>query len=523
MTIVSTAAVPAQERSITQAALLGAPFAVACVDLALQIAWGNEAFTAFTGLSRDAIVGRPLVSVLPSIGVRAEQLVRGALQRGESCGAVLVQPAGAGGAPKALHWRATISPMRTDSGELCGACCYFHDVTDAATLADQFLQAQKLESIGLLANIIAHDFNNLLSVIQGYCDLLLRDSSDLAKRTKRLGEIRNAAEAAGHLSRQMLTLSRRNKGTLAPVDVNLLVRALGAVLARMLPANVAHELVLAEDLGVTVADPGQVEQMMMNLVTNAAAAMPNGGLLTIETANVTVPPTDASAAPMVAPGDYVTLSVTDSGVGMDEATQARLFDPVFTTRADSSGTGVGLSAVRAMVHQLHGGLSWVSAPGTGSTFSIHLPRVPAHAAGLRDSPLTALGTRDITILLVDDHDQFRQTMADALEEAGCRVLAAAGGAEALRAAAGYAGSIDVVLIDVELRDAAGPALADELVRQRPGMRVLLSSGLGESALSPDDAARWQPAMLSKPFTMHDLVTAIEGVLNPAAPAPPTAG
>lgn len=369
----SSAAARERDGAFVRAALRGSPLGIVFVDTDLRVLQVNEAFAALGGLSVDECTGRPLAAVLPSDRPTAEALVREFAEDWKPRSWVLMVPSTPAGAAASRHWRATCYPVHSDTGALIGACCIFTDVT---TLAEQFLQSQKLESVGLLSNIIAHDFNNLLSVIQGYSDLLLRDSSDEAKRAKRLGEIHSAAEAAGHLSKQLLTLSRRNVGALGPVDLNLLVRAIDRVLDRMLPANVAHDLVLAEALGLTLADPGQVEQILMNLITNAIDAMPAGGLLTIETAN-SILPVGLPPGVGLARGDYVTLTVTDTGTGMDEATQARLFEPIFTTKAADRGTGLGLSAVRTIVAQLHGDVSFESAPGKGSTFIIHLPRMPA--------------------------------------------------------------------------------------------------------------------------------------------------
>ena len=337
----------------------------------------------------------------------------------------------------------------------------------------------------------------------------------MAKRTQRLGEIRTAAEAAGHLSRQLLTLSRRNVGALGPVDLNLLVRTIGLVLDRMLPANVAHDLVLAEDLGLTLADPGQIEQILMNLIPTPSMRCPPG-LLTVETSNATSRRPPPGRWPST--GDYVTLTVTDTGIGMDEATQARLFDPIFTTKTPDKGTGVGLSAVRMMVTQLNGDVSFESALGRGTTFIIHLPCVPARST----VPGVTPGVQLATILVVEDHEQLRRTLVAGLEEAGYAVIATGAASEALRTVAGHGGPIDLVLADVELPDANGTELAERLRKARPGLRVLISSGFGEQALSPADAVRLGYAIIDKPFTMNELVGNIHRVLYPATPDTPVA-
>ncbi len=502
-----------------EAALRDAPLGMAFVDTNLRVVWANKPFAALTGRPVDEHAGRSLAALLPSLRPTAEELVRDVLQHGTPLTKLLVAPAAAGENAPAQHWRATIYPVRSDTQALLGACCVCTDVTDVLTLVDQFLQSQKLESVGLLSNIIAHDFNNLLSVIQGYCDLLLRNSLDEVKRTTRLREIRSAAEAAGHLSRQLLTLSRRNTGALALVDVNLLVRSLGGVLGRMLPANVAHELILAEGLGLTVADPGQIEQVLMNLLTNAIDAMPAGGLLTLETANTTLE-ADATRNGGPAPGEFVALTVTDTGVGMDEATQARLFEPIFTTKDSGTGTGLGLSAVRTIVDQLRGDIRFESVLGKGSTFTVFLPRAREGVAAGGAELVAIPGTHPLTILLVEDHEQLRRTLVAGLEEAGYAVIATGSGSEALQAAAAHAGTIDLLLADVELPDADGTQLAERLCAERPGMRVLISSGFGGQGLSPLDAGRLDYGIIDKPFTMHSLVAKIQNILNPSSPDAP---
>ena len=521
--MVSSADAPLQDRAFTHAALSGAPLGVAFIDTDLRVLWVNDAFAALGRLSAGEHVGRALCDVLPSVRPTAEDQVRQVLQSGQPLFKVVLAPATPADGTPARHWRATIYPVHSDTGVLLGACCICTDVTDVMLLAEQFLQSQKLESVGLLANVIAHDFNNLLTVIQGYCDLMLRDATDVAKRTKRLGEIRSAADAAGHLSKQLLTLSRRNIGALGPVDLNLLVRTIGRMLDRILPANVAQDMVLAEDLGLTLADPGQLEQILMNFITNAIDAMPAGGLLTIETANTTNAQ-DQKTSNSLAPGDYVTLTVTDTGVGMDVATQARLFEPLFTTKTADRATGLGLSAVRTMVEQLHGAVSVVSAPAKGSTFTVHLPRVPRQATVAEALPIAPPGVRAATILIVEDHQELRNALVTVLEDAGYSVIATGAGGEALRVAAEHQGPIDLLLADIELPDADGIELAERLRKARPGMRVLISSGFGEQALSPSDAARRGYAIISKPFTMSELVRKIQVTLYPAASVvPATAG
>jgi two-component system cell cycle sensor histidine kinase/response regulator CckA len=497
-----------------EAALAGAPFGVALVDADLRCLWVNGAFSSVTGLDIHQHAGRRISAVLPESCSGAEDRVREVLQSGRPLTNVPLSTAHDG---RHRRWNATIFPVHADSLNPRGTCCVCIDVSDVSLLVEQFLQSQKLEAVGLLANLVAHDFNNLLTVIQGYSDLLLRDASDEAKRTMWLGEIRTAAEAAGHLSRQLLTLSRRNTGAIGPVDVNLLVRAISGMLRRILPANVRHELVLAENLGLTLADPGQVEHILMNLITNAIDAMPGGGVLTIETANTSrVTPVDDGDE--LEAGDYVTLSVTDTGAGMDAGTQALLAAPLFAAKMPGQGTGLGLSAARMMAQQMHGRMHGVSALGKGSRFTLDLPAVRSAVAASAAEPPPAPGTQTATLLLVEDHEVVRRSMVTVLEDAGYTVIATGSGAEALEAVAGRQGAIDLLLADVELPDTDGATLAERLRNARPGMRVLLTSGLGDRSPSPGHAPLHGHALLGKPFSVNELLQKIRTTLQPAVAA-----
>ena len=501
---------PEEHLAFVRTALSEASLGIAFVDTDLRVLWANAA------LGAGAPPGPTLAALLPSARPTAEDIAREVLQSGTPRRDVALVPLARAAGDAVRHWSLSVWPVRNADGALLGACCLCTDIGERVQLAEQFVQAQKLESVGLLANVIAHDFNNLLSVIQGYCDLLLRDASDAAKRHARLSEVRNAAAAAGHLSKQLLTLSRRNVGSRAPVDVNLLVRAISRMLDRILPANVAHDLMLAEDLGLILADPGQVDQLLMNLITNAIDAMSAGGLLTVETANTTV-----AAGEPLAPGEYVSIIVRDTGIGMDAPTLAQIFDPCFSTKSADRATGVGLPAVRRIVEQLHGDVSVESEVGKGSTFTVRLPRVPATRGESSPSPIAIPGVRPSTILVVEDHPELRQALITELETVGYLVLAAGSGGAAVRVAAEHSGPIDLLLADIELPDTHGAQLAEQLRTARPGLRVLMTSGFGEQALPAGDLSGVCHAVLGKPFTMIDLVRTIERTLYPtAAPGAP---
>ncbi|MBI3568173.1 MAG: response regulator [Gemmatimonadetes bacterium] len=495
--------------------LLDAPMGVAFVDTDLRCLWVNAAFTALSGHRAAEAVGRRMGDLLPSGRPTIEDHLREVLQKDRSpVDASLVEATPAAGA-RPRHWRATIFAVHGKDGTLLGACCVCADVSDVMLLVEQYWQSQKHEAVGRLAGVVAHDFNNLLTVIQGYSDLLLRDSSDADKRAKRLEAIRSAAEAAGQLSKQLLTISRRNTGAVGPVDLNLLVRAIGGMLDRLLPPNIAKELALDETLWLTLADPGQLEQVLMNLITNAIDAMPAGGRLRIETSNA--PAAGAPAAGRQPSGDFVILRVDDTGLGMDARTQARLFEPLFSTKPPDRGTGLGLATVRAMVDQLGGSVSVESTEGHGTTVTVRLRRVRERPRPPIERPVVPPGTRPATVLLVEDSEELRPAVVTLLQLNGFSVLAVASGGDARRMADEHDGPIDLLLTDVELPDANGLELAERLQRARPGMRVLITSGFGESALADPETASQRYPFVAKPFTMTELVAKIFEILYPSSP------
>ena len=355
------------------AALRDIPHGVAFIDTTSCILWANRTFAALSARNDGELVGLPFRDALPAAEPALEALVQRVLEDGTlQSDLPFALPPQTRDAP-VQHWRATVAPVHADTGELLGATCQCTSDTHRVALSEQLVQSRKLEAAGHLANLVAHDFNNLLTVIIGYCELLLVDASDVSRRTMRLNEIHSAAEAAAHLSRQLLTLSRRNDGVASPVDLNLIVRTMSVMLRRILPANISHDIVLAEDLGLTHADPGEMQQVLMHLISNAVDAMPAGGVLTIETSNITQAVRSPSR-PLLSPGDYVSLTVSDTGVGMGHATADGSVEPFGAEESAGSRPGLALSTVRTIVAQLGGDVSFSSAPGQGSTVSICLPR-----------------------------------------------------------------------------------------------------------------------------------------------------
>jgi two-component system, cell cycle sensor histidine kinase and response regulator CckA len=379
---------------------------------------------------------------------------------------------------------------------------------------DQLRQAQKMEAIGRLAGGIAHDFNNLLSVILSYSELLLQSEDDLAGRPM-IVEMNRAGERAAELTRQLLAFSRRQVLEPKVLDLNQVLAQLSAMLARVLGEDIDLKTLPLAPVATVRADPGQLEQVIMNLVVNARDAMPTGGKMTLATSSVELEEAYAVDHLEVTAGPYVLLTVSDTGVGMAEATRARVFEPFFTTKPLGQGTGLGLSTVYGIVKQ-SGGTIWVySEPGNGTTFKIYLPRVEeAPSAGpVAEAPAAVGGIE--TILLIEDEDQVRQVATDILTPLGYRVLAAHGPEHAERLCATHPDPIELLLTDVVMPEVDGPQLARRISRLRPGIRVLFMSGYTDDAIVHRGLLDSGTAFVAKPLTPLALARKVRAVLDAA--------
>ncbi len=387
------------------------------------------------------------------------------------------------------------------------------DKTEKKQLELQLRQVQKMDAIGQLAGGIAHDFNNVLTAILGYGSLLAaRLASDAPARAE-VEEILRASERAAALTRQLLAFSRRQVLEPVVLSVNELITNLEKMLGRLIGENMSLVTRLDPSLGNVLADSGQLEQVIVNLVVNARDAMPEGGRLTIETANVELDDAYAQRHASVQPGRYVMVAVSDTGLGMDAETQARIFEPFFTTKAKGKGTGLGLSTVYGIVKQ-SGGSIWVtSEPRTGTTFKVYLPRVAKSAAEGVPRPAAVprpLETR--TVLVVEDEAAIRSLARRILERDGFRVLDAPNGREAEKVVSGNPEKIDVLLTDLVMPDMGGTELAKRLLAKRPDLRVVLMSGYTDDAVVRNDLAESGRAFLQKPFTPASLVQKVRDVL-----------
>ena len=391
------------------------------------------------------------------------------------------------------------------------------DVTERRLLEQQLRQAQKMEAVGRLAGGIAHDFNNLLTAIFGYADLLAEDLPPGSPAQADVKEIRTAATRASALTRQLLAFSRQQVLQPVVLNVNVVVGDLENMLQRVLGEDVELEAHFGADLGNTRADPGQLEQVILNLAVNARDAMPTGGKLTIETANVALDEHYAQTHRPVVPGRYVMVAVSDTGIGMDAATQARMFEPFFTTKEKSKGTGLGLATAYGIVKQ-SGGYIWVySEVGRGATFKIYLPRVDAPADVVAAPPElgTVAGTE--TVLLAEDDPLLLPLARDVLKRLGYTVLEARTPAGAVTAAQAHNGVIHLLISDVVMPGESGLQLARRLLEVRPNLRVLYMSGYSDEAVVRHGLLDPGTTFLQKPFTPAALARKVRELLDAAPP------
>ena len=389
--------------------------------------------------------------------------------------------------------------------------------SERATLESQLRQSQKMEGIGQLAGGIAHDFNNLLTAIRGYASLAIGDLDTGQDAHEDIREIEHAADRAAALTRQLLAFARRTVLQPAVVDLGSSVRNLEPMLRRLIGEDISLITVPTAVRGSVLADPSQVEQVIVNLVVNARDAMPDGGILTIETGESDLDVEYARAHAMGAPGRYATLTVADTGTGMSDDTLSHVFEPFFTTKGPGKGTGLGLATVYGIVRQSGGSVAARSELGHGSTFTVFLPLVESSPGTPSEFRAVAeqVATRSGTVLVVEDDDPVRGFATRVLEQAGYRVLAASGGAAALDAARGEA--IDLLLTDVVMPTMSGREVADRLASSAPGVRVLFVSGYDENTIVRQGVVDPSIRYLAKPFTAEALVGAVDDALGNVGP------
>jgi len=415
----------------------------------------------------------------------------------------------------------SLSPLVTDQGMLISSG--IRDTTERMALEERLRQSQKMEAVGRLAGGIAHDFNNLLTIILGYSQILADGLPAGDRLSESNAQIKSAAERAAGITRQLLAFSRKQVLSPRVINLNDIVLNLDSLLRRLIGEDIEVMTVPANDLGMVKADPGQVEQVIMNLALNSRDAMPQGGKLTLETANATLDENYAREHQPVAPGQYIMLAVSDTGHGMAPETMTRIFEPFYTTKDVGKGTGLGLSMVYGIVKQ-SGGHIWVySEPSQGTTFKIYLPRVdqPAEHSAQEKQPLrVARGTE--TILLVEDDPQLRELSSSVLSHCGYRVLTAGTPEEGIRVCESNHRDIRLLVTDVVMPRMNGRQLAERIQKVSPDIRVLYISGYTDNAIvhyGVLDPGLW---FLAKPFTLSALVAKVREVLDATTSTAPSA-
>ena len=412
-------------------------------------------------------------------------------------------------------------PIRNAAGRVCGTMQVLTDISEAKRLQEQFLQAQKMEAFGQLAGGVAHDFNNLLTVIMGFTELVSEQLQDQPAVLSDLEEIAKAGERASQLTTQLLAFSRKQVWVLQVVNLNDVIAHFEKMLSRIVREDIHLEILPQRELEHTKADPGQIEQLLMNLVVNARDAMPRGGTLTIATANVRLNAARAREHNAAA-GRYVSVTVKDTGNGMTPEVRARVFEPFFTTKGVGKGTGLGLSTVAGLIEQSAGFVTIDSAPGVGTTVTTYWPAVDdsIEPAEVEPPAATLVGTE--TILLVEDETGVRQLIGKVLERYGYKVLPARDAEHAIAIEAGYADPIQLLVSDLIMPGLNGPDLAQAIVERRPDIRVLFVSGYASREAVELSLTTRNASFLSKPFTPDKLARKVRERLDRAAIPRPAA-
>jgi signal transduction histidine kinase len=406
----------------------------------------------------------------------------------------------------------TSMPLRVD--DVPAVQTILHDVSERRQLEEQFRQSQKMEAVGRLAGGVAHDFNNLLTVIQAHAEFALT-SSDAGERERDIAEIKKTAENAARLTRQLLTFSRKNAVTPTHLDLNEAIAGMLGMVRRIIGDNIEVVTIAGNDLAGIHADPGQIQQVLLNLAVNARDAMPEGGVLRFETANVQMGEGYVGAtSATIPPGDYVMLAVQDTGVGMSEEVRSRVFEPFFTTKQPGSGTGLGLSTVYGIVKQA-GGHIWVySEPGMGTAFKVFFP--PHHPDDYPVRGLTITGSHSLNgqghLLVVEDDSSVRSAVVRALRNGGYTVTEARDGEQALEIL-GREPAIDLIITDMMMPGMPGLALLAEVRMRRPGLPAIVLSGYSEQSVNNSGQVPEQAVFIEKPVSPSDLIRRVGQLLS----------
>ena len=417
---------------------------------------------------------------------------------------------------KSGEWRvleSTASAVRDSAGAVEKLIIVNRDITERRHLEQQLLLSQRLEAVGKLSGGIAHDFNNILGVIIGYSEAMLQKMAPDDPLREAVNEIEKAGQRAAALTQQLLAFSRKQVLEPKILDLNSIVADVEKMLRRLIGEDIDLKIVPSQSLGKVKADRGQIEQVILNLAVNARDAMPRGGQLKIQTANVDLDETAARSLRYVVPGRYVMLQVSDTGTGMTPEVQAHIFEPFYTTKEQGKGTGLGLATVYGVIKQSGGYILLHSEVGKGARFDVYLPRAEgvAEVAPPSEAPIKRV-QGSTTILLVEDESSLRKLTGNTLKEAGYKVLEAGEAFQAMELAKEFDGTIDLLLTDVVMPGLSGRELAEKLRPERPEMRVLYISGYTDGAVATHGVLESGITILRKPFTRAQLLRNVEEIL-----------
>jgi PAS domain S-box-containing protein len=499
--------------SLLDDVLASAPVGVAVFDHSLRILKVNAALTALTGLRADERGDRSVMGMDPAMRAHIEPLLREVVMTGTP---IINERVSMRQANAARHWLTSVFPVRDHDGTISGAGLVVLDTTSHQELEERYLQSQKMDAVGRLAGGVAHDFNNLLTLILSYTSLALDGVDPESELAAELREILDAGDRAASLTRQLLAFSRRQVMQSQRISLNEIASNMERMLQRLIGEDISLELRLAEDLWTVRVDPGQMEQVLLNLAINARDAMPGGGQLRIETQNRWIT-SELSAEMGASAGEYVALTVEDTGVGMTWEVQRHLFEPFFTTKEAGKGTGLGLATVYGIVKQSAGDIHVQSAPGEGTRFTIYLPVASGDtmpAPTLAVSQVAATGTE--TVLLLEDDPSVQTLGSRVLRRAGYNVLDARSPAMAIQIARTHPDEIHLLLTDVVLPEMNGAEAAEVISRIRPGMRTLFMSGYTADEILRRGVNGDPSQFLQKPFTPVLLTRKVRDALD----APP---
>jgi two-component system cell cycle sensor histidine kinase/response regulator CckA len=496
---------------------------VLITDRAGVIEYVNPAFEALTGYSREEAIGQ--TPRLLKSGQQTPELYQelwATILSGNVFRGVLANRKKSG---EIFYAEKSITPVRDSEGKITHFISNDRDITERRRLEAQLQQAQKMDAIGKLAGGVAHDFNNLLMVISSYAELMQNSLAPEHPLRRNVQEIMTASRRAADLTRQLLAFGRKQMQSLQFLSLNGIILEINKMLPHLLREDIQIVFVPGEHLGRVKADRVQIEQVVMNLAANARDAMPDGGKLTIETASVRVDEAYVQQRHAMVPvGNYVLLTVSDSGQGIAPECMTHIFEPFYTTKEDGKGTGLGLATVYGIVKQ-SGGFVWVySEPGLGATFKIYLPTVEQQADEIpAPKPVAkSLGGFE-TVLLVEDEAALRQPAREFLSSKGYTVIEATDGDDALRIAKNYTGRIDLMITDVIMPHMGGAQLAETLAEKRPQMKVLFVSGYAENTILGHGPIDVMTHFLQKPFSLEELARKIRTVLDPRASAAAASG